>query len=504
MLLEWAKRGELSGAVLSQDGTVLTLHDERLDATQKVSLHHEGRSCEYTLASIFLQIVEPNQSLMAYRNKCKTHGVTDMVRATDKKTVVGYYSSGGASAPAGDHGFGQQPPPPPLKQPPPPMSVETTTVPPHMDTAAGDATKKPRPSSSSSSSRREKSSRHDDRKRDKHHKHRKHDKRSSSKDHKRRKSSSLQQQPQPPPTKKKKTAMTTAQMLSNLNVVVDKRRQLGQGDNAEINAALSAEGFGGVTPELLQEGGEDPAVHQSIVSYEIPVGNSASILRPAPGRDFERVLDLWMETTEGGGGKHHSNKSKLAAAAAKKAKARVHLVGKKPVIVLPKGMTSPLTMVNAYEFFNNRKFVPRDVAMKQQQQLKSSKTVMFWHKFDARRGSSLVEFELMDNPRAKLGNDPREWDRIVAVVALGAAWQFKDWPRGYNHPVDLFSRCFGFYVGLEGTKLPTAIEGWAVQRGKLNRDKRGLDSVCFATFWEGLEDRMVTKKPELIPQQQAE
>jgi len=279
--------------------------------------------------------------------------------------------------------------------------------------------------------------------------------------------------------------MTTEQMLSNLNVVVDKRH-LDTGENAEIHSALSADGFD-VTQELLKESNAN-----EIVSLEIPVGNSASILRPAPGRDFQRVLDLWMETME------TKSKSKTSSSSRP---TRAYLVGKKPVIILPKGMTAPLTMVNAHEFFGNRRFVPRDVLLRQNPSAKTTVQSVVTHKFDPRRGAAVVEFELMDNPRAKLGSDPREWERIVAVLALGAAWQFKDWPRGFNNPVHLFSRCFGFYVGLEGAKMPNDIKGWAVKIGKLSRDKRGLDSVCFANFWEGLEDRMVTKQAELMPQE---
>eukprot|EP00527_Entomoneis_sp_CCMP2396_P006945 CAMPEP_0198154080 /NCGR_PEP_ID=MMETSP1443-20131203/67172_1 /TAXON_ID=186043 /ORGANISM="Entomoneis sp., Strain CCMP2396" /LENGTH=114 /DNA_ID=CAMNT_0043820659 /DNA_START=109 /DNA_END=450 /DNA_ORIENTATION=- len=102
-------------------------------------------------------------------------------------------------------------------------------------------------------------------------------------------------------------------------------------------------------------------------------------------------------------------------------------------------------------------------------------------------GSGTVEYEIMDNPK-KLGTNMKEWDRIVAVIALGQSWQFKDWYLEYSNPVQLFARTFGFYLGMEGEKMPQDIGTWSVKQAKLNRDKRGLDSVTYASFWNGLEE----------------
>jgi hypothetical protein len=58
-------------------------------------------------------------------------------------------------------------------------------------------------------------------------------------------------------------------------------------------------------------------------------------------------------------------------------------------------------------------------------------------------------YELMDNPNSKLYSQ-KDWDRVVAVIALGASWQFKDWPGPiYNNPLRLFGSVYGFYIGME-------------------------------------------------------
>jgi len=417
-LLEWATTGKLKAAVLSDDGKILTLEGTNLPGDEVASIDQDGKSCQYSLASIFLQILDPTQGLMPYRNACKKHAVSDPIKATDKPLVVAYFlGSAGVIAP---------PPPPPTPK--------------------------------------------DERK-----KTHKPDKKERKPDKKRSSSSA----PAPPPKKKEKKLMTTEQMLDNLNVVVGKRE--GSRDKSEFAQALSADGFD-LTPDMIRDSIVD------IMATEIPVGNSNSILRPAPNRDFRRVLDLYLET-------ELKRKPQPSAPTLQ----RPYLVGKKPIIILPKGLTPPVTMWNAYQFFQNSKFIARDILLKQGA-TKSSIQTNVKHKLDIRRGGHELEFELMDNPTSQLGPNPKEWERIVAVISLGASWQFKDWPRGFSAPVDLFTQSFGFFIGLEGDKEPEELQKWAVQKGYLSRDKRSLDSVCFAKFWDGLEDRLVTKKPEFLPQ----
>ena len=113
--------------------------------------------------------------------------------------------------------------------------------------------------------------------------------------------------------------------------------------------------------------------------------------------------------------------------------------------------------------------------------------------------TGLVEYEILDNPK-KLGSNVKDWERIVAVIVLGQGWQFKDWYHNYGHPVHLFAKTFGFFIHMEGDKIPAEIPGWSVKQAKLNRDKRGMDSVTYASFWNGLDEWMTVHKRELLPQ----
>ena len=154
----------------------------------------------------------------------------------------------------------------------------------------------------------------------------------------------------------------------------------------------------------------------TILSNEIPVGNSSSILRANnPRKDLSRVLELFNETDK---------KYKKKAPPVPPKKQKTYLKGQKPIIIVPKGMTAPLTLVNAHEFLANRRFVPRDVMVKQGNRAPPPTT--FTRQIKTGLTTGLLEYEIIDTPR-KLGNKSTEWERVVAVIVLGQSWQFKDW-----------------------------------------------------------------------------
>jgi len=299
-------------------------------------------------------------------------------------------------------------------------------------------------------------------------------------------------------------------MLGNLDDMVGKRStdpaSSVEADKAMISTALSAEGFE-VTPELLEKHRE---TREYLTANEIPVGDSASILRAAnPRKDLSRVLEIFLESVDSKKAKG-STLAKVAKRAEKTKKS--HLIGQKPVIVVPKGMTAPIILMNAYEFLANGRYVPRDVIVKQQRQRGAGNVPVapittFTRQVGGTAASSnpgQVEYEITDNPKRLLGMDPANWDRIVAIFVLGQKWQFADWVKDFRDPVHLFNKAFGFFVSLEGDKIPEDVQGWAVRRAKLNRDKRGLDSVSSAAFWNGLDEFMSVHKRELLPQPREE
>jgi RNA pol II accessory factor, Cdc73 family, C-terminal len=495
-LLEWINSSNdlsktLSEAVISEDGATITLSDAVvLDA--RVPLRIEtagGEYCEYSVGAIYLQIRNPKQSLIVYRNDCKKYGVVDPVKAIDKSTIVSCFLPASFIATldeAAPHVEETVAPPPSTKVEETPEKSERSSK------RHRDKEKHGHPSKSKSSS-------------------------SGGKSHR----SGKEKGTEPPKKKKKPDLVTNEQLFEHLNVVVEKRTATAsQKENdaslAEaISQALSATGFEIVNREQLMPYQERTT---AILANEIPVGNSASILRANnPRKNLSRVLELFLETvapsnaTANGkpikGGKPTS---KPSATTKKATTFKEYLVGKKPVIVVPKGMTAPITLTNAHEFLCNGRYVPRDAMMKQLSSSVQKTPPTTFTRTVATVGSSttshlsstgLLEYEIIDNPR-KLGPNPKEWDRIVAVIVLGQSWQFKDWlvSPSYNVPASLFDRVYGFYISMEGDKAPPEVATWAVHKAQLNRDKRGLDSVANASFWNGLDEWMKVYKSELLPQ----
>jgi len=536
-LLSWASQGTLANAVLSEDGSTLSAGSTLLSATEPLTIRLDepgssnaasAKSCTYSTAAIFLQIKDPDQSLMKYRTACKQYHVTDMVKAIDKATVVAFFlgsaahSNKSAATAVTEEGEeledshhrgattdGSRGDADAAKA----TVEENARLPEHERHAEDDnyketaATSKDEEREQRKDKKRSSSKHHH---RDKEHRSSKKDRKhgSSSKDKSSRHRTGGASSDEKLPKKKQKEEISNETLFSNLNVVVDKRTKNSTNlpertTQEEITKALSTDGFQ-VTPELLEEYRETT---ETILANEIPVGNSASILRAVnPQKNLSRVLELFLETvSSSSSGNKAARSSKTPVPPVKPVK--LHLLGKKPVILVPKGMTAPITLINAHEFLCNGRFVDRNVMIKQgrhrnppttfTRNVRGSLTTA--SAAAAGTTSSLLEYEILDNPK-KLGSDLKEWDRIVAVIVLGQSWQFKDWPTPYNDPVHLFERTFGFFISMEGDKLPAEIQGWAVKQARLNRDKRGMDSVTFASFWNGLDEYMNVHKRELLPQ----
>jgi parafibromin len=309
-----------------------------------------------------------------------------------------------------------------------------------------------------------------------------------------------------------------------------------------IKISLSSKGYGAddIPKDVLDR---DRVEVEKIMSLEIPVGTSATILQCGNGvsallntdgwtavgksvvsqsqskkKDFSMVLDLYNELIKVDEKKRHGDKTHPSTSSQRPtkmgsstttqiphpSKSRPMVQGK-PIIIVPNAMTSPITLVNASLFFEKSIYMSRDAILKQQSPgtRKPTGLIQVSRKISPRLGGGMVEYEVIDNPAMKLSKN--DWDRVVAVIAQGASWQFKGWNMKVTSgssevsAVDIFSKCFGFYIGFEGSPIPQEVMGWNVKKGMLSKDKRGMDSVVAASFWNGLDEWMSVHKPEYLP-----
>ncbi|KAL9191045.1 hypothetical protein ACHAXT_000751 [Thalassiosira profunda] len=565
-LLREACAGNLAAnSSLSEDGKTVTLmgtaHDATVPQTLTLSDGKGGtKEVTYTLASIYLQLL--HTSVLQYRKACEAAGVEDNVKVLDKGSIIEYFlepeddaAAGAAAAP--DEG---------AKEDGDAMDVD--------DAAEG---KKEIQFSQPGSEEKRPRGRDKDRRREKERKDRKKRERSHSKSRKRKESVDEEEEPR----KKSKGPMvpiTNEQLVANLSTIVDKRdaaagtptKEKREGkEDATVPASpgtpmdsrvstpmatpvptedeglskeeeelhekedrellmqwLSPAGFQVDSPAVAAAVEADRDAVQKITALEIPVGDSASILRAGAGgeivekggegaaaggvkkRDFARVLEIYQEVVaaeekakrSSGSSKKRpppppparGGKSPRTGAGTSANAGAVKAIEGNPIIVIPNAMTSAINMINAGFFLGkDAVFVPREQAANMPDAGKRGGTLQITRKLNQRLGGADITYDVIDNPTTRLKRD--EWSRVVAVVCQGASWQFKGWK--YSDPVELFSRTFGFYVGLEGAKVPSELQGWNVKIGRVSRDRRGLDNVCLASFWNGLEEFMAVHKP---------
>jgi len=521
------KQSISSLSLSSISGNTIKLNSQTFDFDTPITFSTSGgKTLTYSLISLFLQLQNPSINFKEYAKLCKEHDVKDKVKVTDKKDVLHFFQ----------------------------------------------AKEEGREKSSASEGKREETKHRDDKRDSDRKRHRDHERdhhRSSSQKDSHRSSSKRSRQKTSSrdeasgSTKKRKeeaTPITHEQLLENLKTVVDRRSaksgldgQAEKGENKSVGKETSDAGVTSTdtTPEeppsLLSQEDEDRKAIQEclsasgyeanklsqemlekdraqvekITNFEIPVGNSGSILRCGAmssnintnkkrtgnesetthdQRNFARVLDLFKESEKEqhqskNGSKHGSRHSKALQAQESAQESKGN-----PIIIVPNAMTSPITLMNAEDFFQKAKYTTREKSQK----IKES-TVKVSHVLSSRLGGGTIEFDIIDNPK-RLLRSPSDWDRVVAVLAQGEAWQFKGWKMGWTKekkgeetPVEVFSKSFGFYIGFEGAPVPQELMGWSVKHGFLSRDKRGVDTVVSSGFWNGLDEWMKVHKRHFLP-----
>lgn len=165
-----------------------------------------------------------------------------------------------------------------------------------------------------------------------------------------------------------------------------------------------------------------------------------------------------------------------------------------PIIMVPTGLSTLVTMYNAKLLLGEGKFVAERPSTKD--------PVIILH---SPVNSDLV-YELVDTP-SRLS--PTDWQAVVAVIVSGEEWQFKDWkvPNSMQDPVthqpdpvrilqhDL-PTAFYFYWEEEGTKemlakYPNTLAKWKVRAIPISRSKRHNDKRTQLEFWRAVDETVM-------------
>lgn len=161
-------------------------------------------------------------------------------------------------------------------------------------------------------------------------------------------------------------------------------------------------------------------------------------------------------------------------------------VSRTPIIIIPAGTNSLISMYNAKDILQDLRFVTTE--QKKNEGGKRDNEVLI----QRQRNGQTVPYRVVDNP-AKLS--PSDWDRVVAVFVMGPAWQFKGYP--WETPVEIFDKIAAFHIKYDEMRLDPNVGKWAVTVIELSRTKRHLDRAALMVFWEKLDRHILQFKPHL-------
>ncbi|XP_031574369.1 parafibromin-like [Actinia tenebrosa] len=173
-----------------------------------------------------------------------------------------------------------------------------------------------------------------------------------------------------------------------------------------------------------------------------------------------------------------------------------------PIIIVPAGTTSLITLYNAKDILQDFKFVPSDekkrsgTRRENEVLIQRRKEVVQNQHAGTTTATVTVPYRVIDNV-ARL--QPNDWNRVVAVFVQGPTWQFKGWPwlLADGSPVDIFTKIRGFHLKFEDVKTEPNVQKWDVQVLTINRNTRHFDKASINTFWTTMDKFMVKNKPQL-------
>uniref|UniRef100_A0A7S0UQC4 Parafibromin n=1 Tax=Polytomella parva TaxID=51329 RepID=A0A7S0UQC4_9CHLO len=174
-----------------------------------------------------------------------------------------------------------------------------------------------------------------------------------------------------------------------------------------------------------------------------------------------------------------------------------------PIIIVPSGMSSLITMRNARSFFEEGKFLPASglgMANSGGSGEIGSGGASDGRAIMVKRKSGRVKpvpYVITDQvPEA---TDPA-WNRVVAVLVHGVKWQFTSWPHkgaSSGDPTDVLRQVCGFYVHYQDEQVKPPVSEWNVRRLPLARDSRHRDASTANDFFRQLDTWLTARKSTL-------
>jgi len=150
-----------------------------------------------------------------------------------------------------------------------------------------------------------------------------------------------------------------------------------------------------------------------------------------------------------------------------------------PIILLPPGRSSLLTLFNVKDFLQKGTFVSTEQKKESAQGAKPKEVVI-------KHPKTGQQYLVLDTTKNMSKSD---WDRVVAIFTIGQVWQFKDSNNWFaTEPAVIFDRKKGFALVYENEALNPNVQNWNVEKLYISRveSKRHTDSTVARKFWSAI------------------
>ncbi|XP_017145972.1 parafibromin isoform X2 [Drosophila miranda] len=166
------------------------------------------------------------------------------------------------------------------------------------------------------------------------------------------------------------------------------------------------------------------------------------------------------------------------------AKLRAWVSSRRPIIVVPQAVTSLITLHNAKEVLQHLHFVQPD--MESLLDAPTPEEVVIERDFPIGRAR---EYRIIDNV-SKLGID--EWQRVVAVFALGPHRQFRGWP-WMGDPAVIFRKVCVFHLYYQDVGVHKDLLNMAVHPLEIPKNEPHTHGGILKEFWGTLDEYVRTQ-----------
>ncbi|KDQ59793.1 hypothetical protein JAAARDRAFT_126976 [Jaapia argillacea MUCL 33604] len=237
----------------------------------------------------------------------------------------------------------------------------------------------------------------------------------------------------------------------------------------------------------------DVEVVKKIKQNEIELRDRNTVLRGTKPNNFSAIRNVYADKLKK---MKEANKPGAASASTPTTPENMY-----PIIMISSSPTALITMHNVKRFLQESVFEPSTTARSRSSSSRAEDLIPIYRSRShispsGQETTSHARYFVVDGVEALGKFGPDAWDRVVAVMTTGQAWQFR--PYKWSDPRVLFHHVKGFYFKWSNDPPNNTIKDWNVTELKIDPSRRHVDKAVVAHFWKTLDAWVMSNKPWLM------